>query len=410
MKKTMLIFSLILCLLLTGCDYEAIIDEVVHEVANQLTEPEDVVEPFIGFAETEPETTDQLRQLTPQELLNYTPRYGIYNTYTYFRHLSESEKLIYRAYEYALDEGLPYCWIDDRLLQETERSLFQILEFFSLDSAVVEQNITYDQNGHTVTHTILDVQTAEENYTAIFLEDFTKKRLKNKDNAILQAKIMLSRLQSIDLYPDREVAEHIYKQLGGCTGYKDDVENEEYLYAGLCEGWTNCDGFANAFALMCILQDIPCIEVNSDTPPDETGHTWNLVCLDGKWVHVDGTGSTDDIWSECDNRSEKGWIYFGFPDVLAQERVLHSDLLPNCPEGLHRIVHITSGQMQNFNLTVKRAFEENDNKWAIILVDQGNLEEQITEELATELGFGLHYIHYETAEGKTVYYLYNNEQ
>ena len=44
MKKTMLIFSLILCLLLTGCDYEAIIDEVVHEVANQLTEPEDVVE------------------------------------------------------------------------------------------------------------------------------------------------------------------------------------------------------------------------------------------------------------------------------------------------------------------------------------------------------------------------------
>ena len=54
MKKTMLIFSLILCLLLTGCDYEAIIDEVVHEVANQLTEPKDVVEPFIGFSETRP--------------------------------------------------------------------------------------------------------------------------------------------------------------------------------------------------------------------------------------------------------------------------------------------------------------------------------------------------------------------
>ena len=60
MKKTMLIFSLILCLLLTGCDYEAIIDEVVHEVANQLTEPEDVVEPFIGFSETDAEQTDQL--------------------------------------------------------------------------------------------------------------------------------------------------------------------------------------------------------------------------------------------------------------------------------------------------------------------------------------------------------------
>lgn len=409
MRRIMLTLILILSLLLTGCDYEAIMNEAVHEVANQLTEPEEVVEPFIGFSETEPENTDQLCQLTPGELRNYTSRYGIYNTYTYFRHLSESEKLIYRAYEYALDEGLPYCWIDDRLLQETERSPFQILEFLSLDSAVVEQNIAYQQDSHTVIHTMLDVQTAEETYTSLFIEDFTKKRRKNKDNAILQAKIVLSRMQSIELYPDRDVAEYIYDYLGGCTGYENDVEDEEYLYSALCEGWTNCDGFANAFALMCILADIPCIEVNSDTPPSETGHTWNLVCLDGKWVHVDATGATEDVWSLCDNRSEKGWIYFGFPDTLAQERILHSELLPSCPEGLHQIVHISSGEIQNFNLTVKRAFEENDNKRAIILVDHGDLENQITEELVNELNFGLHYVHYETAEGKTVYYLFNNE-
>ena len=401
----MLTVMLILSLLLTGCDYEAIIDEVVHEVANQLTDPEDVVEPFIGFSETDAEKTDQLLQLEPEEVRDYESRYSMYNSYTYFAHLNDSEKLLYRAYEYALDEALPYFWVDDRLLQDMERTEFEVLEMLALDSAVVEQNVSIANRGYTVTHTVLNVETASESYTTIYVENFSRERLKHKEEAIRKAKDELSKMTAITA---REQAEYIYDFLGTNVTYETDIEGEEYLYTAICEGRTNCDGYTNAFALMCALSDIPCIEINSDTPEGEEGHTWNAVYLEDRWVHVDATGAEQDVNAECENRKEER-IYFGLPDALLEDPVQYADMIPACPEGLTPVVHIPSGAVENFEEKVEAAFEENDNKVAVFLVDEGDLEKQITQELVNELGFAVYYLHYETAEGKTVYYLFNND-
>lgn len=407
MKRIMLTMMLILSLLLTGCDYEAIIDEVVHEVANQLTDPEDVVEPFIGFSEIDAEKTDQLLRLEPEEVRNYESRYSMYNSYTYFAHLNDSEKLLYRAYEYALDEALPYFWVDDRLLQDMERTEFEVLEMLALDSAVVEQNVSIANRGYTVTHTVLNVEIASEDYTAIYVENFSGEKLQRKEEAIRQAKEELSKLQDQSL-SHREVAEYIYDFLGTNVTYETDIEGEEYLYTAICEGRTNCDGYTNVFALMCALSDIPCIEINSDTLEGEEGHTWNAVYLEDRWVHVDATGAEQDVDAECENRKEER-IYFGLPDALLEDPVEYADMIPACPEGLTPVVHIPSGNVENFEDKVEAAFEENDNKVAVFLVDEGDLEKQITQELVNELGFAVYYLHYETIEGKTVYYLFNND-
>ena len=408
MKRVMLTVMLILSLLLTGCDYEAIIDEVVHEVANQLTDPEDVVEPFIGFSETDAEKTNQLLQLEPEEVRDYESRYSMYNSYTYFAHLNDSEKLLYRAYEYALDEALPYFWVDDRLLTDMERTEFEVLEMLALDSAVVEQNVSIANRGYTVTHTVLNVETASEDYTAIYVENFSRAKLQRKEEAIRQAQEELSKLENRESLSHREVAEYIYDLLGTNVTYETDIEGEEYLYTAICEGRTNCDGYTNAFALMCALSGIPCIEINSDTPEGEEGHTWNAVYLEDRWVHVDATGAEQDVNAECENRKEER-IYFGLPDALLEDRVQYAELIPTCPEGLTPVVHIPSGAVENFEAKVEAAFEENDNKVAVFLVDEGDLEKQITQELVNELGFAVYYLHYETAEGKTVYYLFNND-
>lgn len=408
MKRIMLTSILILSMLLTGCDYEAIIDDVVHQVANQLTDPEDVVEPFIGFSEIDAEQTDQLLQLKPEELRNYESRYGQYNSYTYFAHLNDSEKLLYRAYEYALDEALPYFWVDDRLLQDIKRTEFEVLEMLALDSAVVEQNVSIANRGYTVTHTVLNVETASESYTAIYVENFSGEKLQRKEEAIRQAKEELSKLQDRESLSHREVAEYIYDFLGTNVTYETNIEGEEYLYTAICEGRTNCDGYTNAFALMCALSDIPCIEINSDTPEGEEGHTWNAVYLEDQWVHVDATGAEQDVNADCENRKEER-IYFGLPDALLEDRVEYADLIPACPEGLTPVVHIPSGDVGNFEDKVEAAFEENDNKVAVFLVDEGDLEKQINQELVNKLGFAVYYLHYETAEGKTVYYLFNND-
>ena len=405
--KKWLPLLVVLSLLLSGCRYEAIVDDVVHDIAQQLTEPEDVVEPFIGFAATEVETTDDLLQLKPEELRNYSSRYCEYNTYTYYEHLTDSEKLLYRAFEYALDEALPYFWVDDRLLENMKRSAFDVLEYLALDSAMVEQNYQSIQSGYTVTHTVFDIETASESYTVISVENFSAEKLQRKEEALRKAEQILSELNA-NAAP-REKAEYFFDHLGKNVTYETDIEGEEYLYTALCQGKTNCDGYANAFALLCHMADIPCIEINSDTPEDEIGHTWNAVYLEDRWVHVDATGAVDDVTSENQYCREER-TYFGFPDILLDERIDHADIVPDCPEGLTPILHIPSGEVEDFNGKVKAAFEENDQKCAVILVDTGDLEDQITEELATELGCDLHYVYYETIDGKMVYYLFNDDE
>ena len=404
--KKWLLLLVTVSLLLSGCNYEAIVDDVMHDLAHQLTEPEDVVDPFIGFAATEAEKTDELLQLKPEKLQNYTSEYSRYNSYTYFQHLNDSEKLLYHAFEYSLDQALPYFWVDDRLLEDAERTAFDILELLALDSAVVEQNYHSIQNGYTVTHTMLDIETASETYTVISVENFAAENLQRKEEAIRKAEQILSELP--ENATPREKAEYFFDYLGKNVTYETDIEGEEYLYTALCEGRTNCDGYTNSFALLCALAQIPCIEINSDTPKGEIGHTWNAVYLEDKWVHVDATGAVDDVKSENENcRQER--IYFGFPDALRKDLIQHQELIPACPEGLTPMLQIPSGEVEDFEGKVKTAFKENDRKVAVVLVDEGDLEDQITAELATELGCDLHYVYYETVEGKMVYYLFNDE-
>lgn len=409
MKKKILVLPvLVLSLLLSGCNYQAIIDKTVHDIAHLMTDPEDVVEPFIGFAETEPESTEQLRQLTPEELQNYTSRYSDYNTYTYFTHLNDTEKLLYRAYEYALDEALPYFWVDERLLQDMERTADEVLEFLTLDSAVVEQNYYYTLSGCTMTHTVWDIETSSESYIVVFVENFDRTRLQQKEEAIQKAKQILSGLTENGTPTSREAAEYFYDYLGQNVTYETDIEGKGYLYTALCEGRTNCDGYTNAFALLCAMAEIPCIEINSDTPEDEIGHTWNAVFLEDRWVHVDATGAVDDVTSENENCREER-LNFGFPDALLEDRIEYADLIPTCPEGLTPILHIASGEIEDFNARVEAAFKENDRKVAVILVDEGDLENRITEDLADKLDCDLYSIYYETADGKMVYYLLNDD-
>lgn len=403
-KKLWILLTLVLSILFSGCYYEAPTNDFLTKpvmpptTTTQPTTTTAPTEPFIGFAETKTRIPDELIQLKPKELETYISPYNHYNTYYYYEYLNDTEKLVYRAYEYAMDKGLPYFWIDERLLQDLERSTFQILEFLSLDSAVVEQNIARMQD----TVTLSD----GENYMMIFVEDFTKERLKNKDRAIMEAKIVMSRLYGQGAKSRRELAEYIYDYLGGCVGYTDDVD--EYLYAAMCHGETNCDGYANAFALMCAIVDVPCIEVNSDTPLGEVGHTWNMVYLENKWVHVDATGATSDLYATCENREEQ-WVYFGFSDALLEYPLLYADMLPTCPEGLTSILHFSSNRIDGFYSKIKAEFARNDNKFAVVLLDQGKMDEQTISELIRELEFGLYYVTRPAVDGRTVYHLYNNE-
>lgn len=82
---------------------------------------------------------------------------------------------------------------------------------------------------------------------------------------------------------DRERIAFLNDYLCSLLAYR---ENE---YAGIPQAFAphsnelvaNCGAYAVAFKFLCGAADIPCFTISTDT------HTWNLVYVEGQWLHVD---------------------------------------------------------------------------------------------------------------------------
>ena len=75
-----------------------------------------------------------------------------------------------------------------------------------------------------------------------------------------------------------------------------------------------CDGFSMAYKYLLDLMNIPCISVGGYACDHEKGvyerHSWNMVCFDGNWTHVDVTFDTT-----IRTGSELRYDYFGLTDA-----------------------------------------------------------------------------------------------
>ncbi len=60
-------------------------------------------------------------------------------------------------------------------------------------------------------------------------------------------------------------------------------------YGNLIEGYSVCSGYSDAMAIYLDILNIPNLKVSS------SNHIWNLVYIDGKWLHLDLT------WDDTDN-------------------------------------------------------------------------------------------------------------
>jgi len=61
------------------------------------------------------------------------------------------------------------------------------------------------------------------------------------------------------------------------------IYKSSYAMGPLFEGYGVCSGYSDALALFLYKLNVPNIRVSSKT------HTWNLVYLDNKWLHIDST-------------------------------------------------------------------------------------------------------------------------
>lgn len=366
-------------------------------------------DPYVGFADRESEnfSLEAFTRVDCGVFDAYVSDYAAYSSDVYFQTLADADRQIYRMFQYAMDHALPCVLIDDRLLEQMECSVEEVLQFFSLDSAVVDQNLVYSSTTYTITttydHLFSPGRVEEHSVRQIYIRNFNAENQQKMKQAIQKAQQILDQMpQSL---PDREKAAYFYRYLGQNVEYfipdRSD-ETRDYLYDALCVGKTNCDGYANAFSLLCSLSGIPCVEKLYIPQGDETGHTWNAIELDGKWYNVDATAS-DEVLEEPVILSR-----FGFSDALQEYICAYTDRLPSCSEMLIppdcTVTDIDSADMQ-----IRQAFSNTDKEYVLALFPGGIIDQDTLQSIADTLNAGITTRHYTVTDGTAVYYIYKTK-
>ena len=122
------------------------------------------------------------------------------------------------------------------------------------------------------------------------------------------------------------------------------------LKGALADGIAQCNGIAGAFQLLCELENITCYKVfyRGKDVGREYGHVWNIVRLDGQWVHVDITAAVQFKQVQADYFAGEGMEpdivipdYFGRSDAETLGDTLRLNgifdgLAPACPTTLDK--------------------------------------------------------------------------
>lgn len=110
----------------------------------------------------------------------------------------------------------------------------------------------------------------------------------NKINGLVNNVISELDLNNID---DLTKIERIHNYILNHTVYDKNTKNFDInsAYGSLIEGHAVCSGYADAFSIFMNIYKIPNIRVSSEN------HLWNLVYINGKWLHIDLT------WDDSEN-------------------------------------------------------------------------------------------------------------
>lgn len=343
--------------------------------ADKVAEAEAI--PRIAFdTETLSENSDELI-MTAEEIRAAELTADDYRGSFHYDKLTENEQAVYNALEYAMENGYTYVYVDDLLVSDAD-VLCRIAEYLSLDSPLLEQNLRCDYGTFT---TYYEVDTGFIPATAtldgiyIYLENFKSEWWEKKQQALVKAQQIVDGLSAEQ--SDAEKAEELYGYvLDNVTYYMYDDRPEEetvqsYLYDGLINGRTQCDGTANMYSLLLNIAGIECFEKQftpQEGDEEEIGHTWNMVKLGENWYNADATAGTDE---PEENFLVDLELLFGFEDMLQAYTPDYAEIYPECPDSLVIGVdaHMSGIEPKEFAKAAKKAISQSSRKAALILVD-----------------------------------------
>lgn len=336
MKKRAFTFalSLLLVFVLFACDTAAPTDEssedassCAESVCSTVEEPVFKVVFFRGETFSEEAAANALRSnyYRAEAFADLESEYSQYNSYIHYESLTENEKLLYRIYEYALYNSYRFVLFDASLLEGSEQTAGSILRILSADSPLLEQNLWFALDEFMLPAGEESEGDAEFNGILLACDNFTFKLFGKKKDAIAIAEKIIEEMPE-GLSP-MESAKHFYKILGRNTTYdigEDGIQN--YLYDAISGQSTHCDGFANAYSLLCNMAGVPCYEKICNS--SDEGHTWNAIYFNHSWYNVDVSAIAN--FKDGDGRETPFWYGFGFQERWTAGKHIFQELAPVC--------------------------------------------------------------------------------
>lgn len=338
-----IIIGIAISLSLSGCvlsDVKSLFFPDSSSKDKEITEKEKIIKaeiaieresqkPKIGFTTSGHENYENAIFVDTEDLLSYSSELSQYSSSYFYDLLTDDERLVYRAMEYAMEHSYSHIVVDERVCA-TSDDLVKILDYLSMDSPFVEQNLAYTTYSFNYNFPI------ETEYSTVYIplsgfsidvrnfnEDFYEKKLLAKDKATEIIKAIPNNLTESEkaLYLFNYVSENVEY-----FDYGDDIIHT-YLYDGLVNQKTQCDGFTNSLSLLYNLSGIQCFEkVSPPGQDEEAGHTWNCAYIDGNWYNYDATSKPDDVYTN---------YYCGFSDDLIDITPHYQELMPECSKGLY---------------------------------------------------------------------------
>ncbi len=137
-----------------------------------------------------------------------------------------------------------------------------------------------------------------------------------------------------------ETITKILEHICNTATYAVDMTYNQNMASALYFKEAQCSGFAAAFNRLCNLNNVWCITVTGTARGSSMAngpHAWNIVCLNGKYYHVDPTFM---LGSNLDKPSKLRYVYVNYTDSqMSATHTWDRNSVPKCD------VHFsTSGQ------------------------------------------------------------------
>ncbi len=362
--------------------------------------------PYIGFSKKGVSKQSEAKFIPAKEIEQYQSPYRKYGSTVHYEALSEDEKIIYKAMEYAFANKYR-CIMVDNAICESGEVLNKVICYLSLDSPLVEQNVKTFFASFETTYPLEEEyfyvrEVPFEGYY-ITINNFLEEHFDKRMQALEKAKEIVN-----DIDPDLtnlEKAEKLFRYLGRNTVYLEEQEYiGSYLYNALIEGEAICDGYANAISLLFNLAGINCFEKEYYASADEAGHTWNCFEIDGKWYNADCTAT--DYIPDGDYGYSAG-LYFGFSDDLQEKPCEFASAEPKCDESLviESAGHFNSLSDSEVVNTLVSSYRANNRKYTLITVekfDEKMLDKQI-QKMVNRLYGTVYFINVPCVKGYAVF-------